>query len=275
MTTPRPTPLSASAARAFHRICLPRQGLGRQGAHTWQVWRSPLLSQEVSRACVRKPAPWNLSPEFQRLVTLWGSSNKALRCPWKSEDSEGPRGQQVCSSWASPGTVLGHLRLQRLPLAGSLSSESTAGASALPGGLEEAGPSWLQGDRPRGTGSAGSRLLPDSRRGWGSSPARYPRICLTRQGCREGEDGLGGGRGGAAGVDQSLDGAVGPTAGQDAAPQAVRRSVDFVPRMELLPAIGADASCWEQSASITGQGRGQEPRAPGARRAVHCSPFAA
>lgn len=46
--TPRPTPLSASAARAFRRICLPRQGLGRQGAHTWQVWRSPLLSQEVS-----------------------------------------------------------------------------------------------------------------------------------------------------------------------------------------------------------------------------------
>ena len=45
--TPRPTPLSASAARAFHCICLPRQGLGRQGAHTWQVWRSPLLSQEV------------------------------------------------------------------------------------------------------------------------------------------------------------------------------------------------------------------------------------
>ena len=54
-------------------------------------------SQEVSPACVRKPASWSLRPEFQGLATLWASSNKALRCPWKSEDSEGPRGQQV---WA-------------------------------------------------------------------------------------------------------------------------------------------------------------------------------
>ena len=65
------------------------------GTHTCQVWGSPLLSQEVSQACERKPASWNLRPEFQGLATLWASFNKALRCPWKSEDSEGPRGQQV------------------------------------------------------------------------------------------------------------------------------------------------------------------------------------
>lgn len=65
----------------------------------------------------------------------------------------------------------------------------------------------------------------------------------------------------AAGVDRSLDGAVGPTVGRDAAPQAIRRVVDGVPRMEGPPVVGADAGCGGRNASVAGQGRGQEPQA--------------
>lgn len=87
-------------------------------------------------------------------------------------------------------------------------------------------------------------------------------VCLTERGRGEHEGGLGGGGGRAAGGDAPVDGAVGPTAGGDAAPRAVACVVDNFPRPEAPPVVGADTGCGEQSAQGLGAGAQAGPRDP-------------
>lgn len=127
-----------------------------------------------------------------------------------------------------PGAVSrgrpGHLCSQPLPCAGSLSPESRTGNLSASRTLHETDPPGLRG-----------------------SLHGPQHVCLTNWGCREGEGGVGDRGGRTAGVDPPLDGAIGPTVGRDAGPCSVRRVVDDVPRTEMLPIVGADTGCGEQS----------------------------
>lgn len=190
---------------------------------------------------------------------------------------ERPRGQQVWAGvlelgfpWSSSwGPAWDTSAYSACPSLGSLSPESTTRASVLPGGLEEAGPSWLQGDWTRVTRSAGSRLFPDS--GWGGaqgtclpyragmsrrrrwSGVRAWRGCRCRpfsRWCRWPHSG--------------------PRCSSPSHPSCGR----WRPQNGRASVVELQTQAREQERQAVQSGRGQEPRAPRRKEAVCCSPFA-